>query len=148
MVFLCTSCKNVGIKAFSSFLPELWAFICRKDASHGARTIWSQLTSSHSTSADSRLGYNITSAASEALSLCPNKCKAKEQAFTCLHCWSMTSLCRAAVPGLQSPDSPPSPCWSVEEHAGGCVCMHVCLHSFPAPASLLIYKLILPQADL
>lgn len=129
-------------------LPARGMGICRKDVSHGARTVWDQMMSPCSTSADSRLGYNITSAASEALPLCPNNCKTKEQAFTCLQCRSMAALCRAAVPVLQSPDSPSSPCWAVEEHTGGCVCMHVCLCSFPAPASLLIYKLILPQADL
>lgn len=129
-------------------LPARGVGICRKDASQGARTVWSQLMSSHSTSSDSRLGCNITSAASEALPHCPNICKTQERALTCLQCRSMAALCRAEVPGLQSPDSPSSSGWALVEHAGGCACVHVCLHSFPAPASLLIYKLILPQADL
>lgn len=129
-------------------LPAGGVGISRKDASHGASTVWSQLTSSRSTSADSRLGYNITSAAPEALPHCPNNCKTQEQVFICLQCQSSAALCRAAVAGLQSSDSPSFPCWVLEEHAGGCACVHVCLCSFPAPASLLIYKLILPQADL
>lgn len=118
----------------SQQLPARGGTVHRKDESHRARAVRSQTTEFHSTSAASRSGYGITSAApcSAAPSTAKPRSKRSPAHGACVR--------QAAAPGPQSPGSPSSSCWaSAEQRAGGFARVPVCPRSFPAtcqPADL------------